>query len=353
MAAAKAAGDDWAAAMFNGKQNAYKITMNSVYGFLGATKGMLPCVPIAASVTATGRAMIQQTKHLAETLVPGSRVIYGDTDSVMVIFDVGDDKRHDMHAHFEVAARVAAQISATFKAPNELEFEKCYYPYLLFSKKRYAGLMYTKPEAPDYIDTKGIQLVRRDSCPLVKEVSQAVLDAIMHRKDTQAALQAAREHVAAVLAGRHAIDKFVVSKALRGDYKNDKQPHLYVAKKLARRRGHAVPSGTRVPYVFVEDMDDPECLQAERAEDPAYARDHDLPLDLLYYVEHQLASPVCALLDVLVDDAETEVFGHDSVKPLLDALRERRAVAVKRCRRLRKNAAARQPEITSFFKPLV
>lgn len=52
--------------------------MNSVYGVLGATKGMMPCVPIAASVTATGRAMIKQTKKLVEELVPGSRVIYGD-----------------------------------------------------------------------------------------------------------------------------------------------------------------------------------------------------------------------------------------------------------------------------------
>lgn len=77
MAAAKARGDDWAVSVFNGKQNAYKITMNSTYGFAGATKGFLPCVPIAASVTATGRAMIQKTKELAESLVPGSRVVYG------------------------------------------------------------------------------------------------------------------------------------------------------------------------------------------------------------------------------------------------------------------------------------
>lgn len=41
----------------------------------------MPCVPIAASVTATGRAMIQKTKALAESLVPGSRVVYGDTVS--------------------------------------------------------------------------------------------------------------------------------------------------------------------------------------------------------------------------------------------------------------------------------
>ena len=52
--------------------------------------------------------------------------------------------------------------------------------------------MFTKPDKPDYIDTKGIQLVRRDSCPLVKEVSTAVLDAIMHDKNTEAALDAAR-----------------------------------------------------------------------------------------------------------------------------------------------------------------
>lgn len=139
MAAAKARGDTWAANLYNGKQNAYKITMNSCYGFAGATKGFLPCVPIAASVTATGRAMIQKTRDLAEALAPGSQVVYGDTDSVMVIFDVGEERRHDLRAHFDMAQRVADQISATFKAPIELEFEKCYYPYLLFSKKRYAG----------------------------------------------------------------------------------------------------------------------------------------------------------------------------------------------------------------------
>ena len=54
MAACKAAGDQWGASIWNGAQLAFKISMNSVYGFLGASKGFLPCVPIAASVTATG-----------------------------------------------------------------------------------------------------------------------------------------------------------------------------------------------------------------------------------------------------------------------------------------------------------
>lgn len=160
--------------------------------------------------------------------------------------------------------------------------------------------MYTKPDAPDYVDTKGIQLVRRDSCLAVKDVSTEVLDAIMYDKSTDAALAAARRCIARVLRGEVPMDKFVVSKALRSDYKNQAQPHLHVARKLAARRGYPVPSGTRVPYVFVEDLSKPDCLQAERAEDPEHAAAHQLPLDLLYYVDHQLKSPILALLEVMV-----------------------------------------------------
>ena len=54
MAECKAAGDAMGAAVYDGRQLAYKISANSVYGFIGASRGFLPCVPIAAAVTATG-----------------------------------------------------------------------------------------------------------------------------------------------------------------------------------------------------------------------------------------------------------------------------------------------------------
>ena len=210
--------------------------------------------------------------------------------------------------------------------------------------------MYTKPDAPDYIDTKGIQLVRRDSCPLVKDVSSEVLNAIMYDKSTEAALNAARRCIARVLRGEYAIDKFVVSKALRSDYKNQAQPHLHVARKLAARRGYPVPSGTRVPYVFVEDLSKPDCLQAERAEDPEHAVANQLPLDLLYYVDHQLKSPILALLEVLVPEPEKAVFGHEDVEPLLKPFVQRQSQALRIVKRQRKNASRGQPEITRFFQ---
>src|SRR5210317_852969 len=65
--------------VYNGKQLAYKISMNSVYGFTGAGKGILPCVPIASTTTCKGRSMIEETKNYVEANFPGAKVRYGDS----------------------------------------------------------------------------------------------------------------------------------------------------------------------------------------------------------------------------------------------------------------------------------
>ena len=54
-------------AVQNGRQLALKISANSVYGFTGATVGQLPCVPIAASVTAYGRNLLLETRSFVES----------------------------------------------------------------------------------------------------------------------------------------------------------------------------------------------------------------------------------------------------------------------------------------------
>lgn len=297
--------------------------------------------------------MIAKTKALVEEMMPGSRVVYGDTDSVMCILNLGEDKRLDLAAHFEAAAKLADAITKTFPPPMELEHEKCYTSYCLYSKKRYAGLMFTKPDpaAPDYIDVKGLQLVRRDNCPLVKDVSNAILDKIMNQRSAELAISEARACVLRVLRHEEPLDKFVVSKALRSDYKNTAQPHLYVARKIQRRTGQPVPSGVRVPFVFVADPANPDGLLAERAEDPEYVRSEGLKLDVLYYIQHQLESPITALLELLVDNPHKAVFEAEDVKPLMDALTTRHAEEVKVAKRVRKNKQNHQAEITAFFTP--
>ena len=90
-------------------------------------------------------------------------------------------------------------MSAKFIKPIKLEFEKVYFPYLLISKKRYAGLYWTKPERYDKMDTKGIevclerrfglmsQTVRRDNCRLVSTVIETCLFKMLIDRDVKGA----------------------------------------------------------------------------------------------------------------------------------------------------------------------
>lgn len=106
-----------------------------------------------------------------------SEVIYGDTDSVMIKFG------HESIEETMALGREAAEyVTAFFEQPIKLEFEKVYCPYLLMSKKRYAGLLWSNPEKYDKIDAKGIETVRRDNCPLVKDVVNTVLRKILIEK---------------------------------------------------------------------------------------------------------------------------------------------------------------------------
>lgn len=317
--------------VFNGKQLAFKVSMNSIYGFCAAF--MLPCQPISATVTTIGRNMIEKTKNLVEEWYPGARVIYGDTDSVMVIFETTSDDI--LKESFKLGNEAADKISATFKYPIELEFEKCYYPYLLFSKKRYAGLMYTNPEKPDYIDAKGIQLVRRDNPNFVKQVSKKVLDMIMYDRQIYESQLYAKEQGQLLLDGEVPIDDLIVSKSMRKDYKNTNQPHLYVATKIEKRQpGSGPKSGDRVPYVFIK-TNNAKDLQYKKAEDPNYVKENkDVELDYIYYLEHSLMSPLSSLFELFTADPGEELFG--------DMRREYLKT---------KEKNARQIASASFFKP--
>ena len=147
--------------MQNGRQLALKISANSVYGFTGAAVGQLPCIPIASSVTSYGRDLLYQTKEFVEkhyTVANGhpadADVVYGDTDSVMVKFGV-----QTVEEAMPLAEKAADEVTKIFPPPIKLEFEKVYCPYLLMNKKRYAGLLWTRSDKYDKMDTKGLETV--------------------------------------------------------------------------------------------------------------------------------------------------------------------------------------------------
>ena len=322
--------------VYNGKQLAYKISMNSVYGFTGAGKGILPCVPIASTTTCKGRAMIEDTKNYVEKHFPGAKVRYGDTDSVMVEFDVGDRTGEEAVKYsWEIGERAAEECSALFKKPNNLELEKVYWPYFLYSKKRYAAKLWTKGKDEqmhmDYIDIKGLQVVRRDNTPHVREVCKELLDVVLTSNDTGPPKELARKRANELLSGVISNDKLVLSQSLSDSYKvggnsvsitspqssQINQAHVQVVNKMRERRPGSEPqSGDRVPYLLVK-TDNPRAKAFEKSEDPKYVEENGVPIDYHYYFVNKFLNPVCDLLDPLYDNTKQEIFGEiiESHKP--------------------------------------
>ena len=317
-------------ALYNARQLAIKISCNSVYGFTGAAKrGMYADVAIADSVTCRGRDMIHVTKNIAEDYFPRvlgipCKVIYGDTDSIMV--HLQDVTMTNAQA-FEYGEKVADYITSQFREDVTLEMEKVYRPYLLIAKKRYAGLMYTPNKNGDIVfekmDAKGVELVRRDNCPWAKAVYESVLKPILHDCAPHTAVANLRTHMEKLVSNEVEMDQFVLTKQLKKkeSYANQLQPHLIVADKITMRsQGAKVPqSGDRLPFYIAEG---PEEKVSERAEDPTWGFENGVKPDRLYYLTNQVMNAVNTLFDPF-HDLRLEVQGiFEKTKGLLTLQRD-------------------------------
>uniref|UniRef100_A0A0D9XPV7 DNA polymerase n=1 Tax=Leersia perrieri TaxID=77586 RepID=A0A0D9XPV7_9ORYZ len=306
----KEAKDPFERAVLDGRQLALKVSANSVYGFTGATVGQLPCLEISSSVTSYGRQMIEHTKKLVEdkfTTLGGyehnAEVIYGDTDSVMVQFGVST-----VEDAMKLGREAAEYISGTFIKPIKLEFEKIYFPYLLISKKRYAGLYWTNPEKFDKMDTKGIETVRRDNCLLVKNLVTECLHKILVDRDVPSAVQYVKNTISDLLMNRVDLSLLVITKGLTktGEDYAVKAAHVELAERMRKRDPATAPTvGDRVPYVIIKAAKGAKAY--EKSEDPIYVLDNNIPIDPQYYLENQISKPLLRIFEPILKNASKEL----------------------------------------------
>jgi DNA polymerase elongation subunit (family B) len=232
------------------------------------------------------------------------QMIVKNTDSVMVEFDVQGRKGQEaIDYSWEQGELAAEQCTKLFKAPNDLELEKVYCPYFLYSKKRYAAKMYEKAKDGTVkfkkIDVKGLQVVRRDSCPYVRETLKTLLNMILDSNDPRPVIEAAREAARNLMQGKVPMEKLLLSKQLASDYKV-KMAHVEVRDKMrAREPGSEPQQGDRVSFLIVQGPG----KMYEKAEDPAWVREKNVPIDYQYYFTNQMKKPVQDLLEPLIPPA--------------------------------------------------
>lgn len=363
MKAALKAGDMKRYKNFNARQLAIKLVANTGYGFLAGF--IMPNVAIATAVTGRGRNMLEITRdkiHEHFTKENGyesdCKVIYGDTDSVFVLVP-GVTKERACQIGDE-ASNICKKL---FGYPHDLENEKTYCPLLLKKKKKYAGLMFEKPGAwynlsfeqwkweivkndpskgitngYSKIDAKGLENVRRDSALVVSKTIDQSIDYLLVKSDPESAIKNIHDLITRLRTNKVPIHDLIITKSISKTFEEyaktgSKQEAVELAKRWMKRDAGSAPKvGDRVPYVIidVEGTKDKKKRSrlagtsvgarrnrnpipkvedvADKAEDPLYVIQNNLPINSDYYIWKQLMNPVLTLFGpVIAPDEDIEL----------------------------------------------
>ena len=302
------------------REVAIKVTNNSVYGWTGVPNNGVYYQHVSQSITAYGREQILKTRALIEAhftkergYVGDAKVLYGDTDSVMVDFgiDIGDwDSQDEVAYAVQLAqkyAKEAADIcSLHFVAPNKLQVECIIMPFLLLNKKRYGGLLWSNPYKWSGMKIKGLECVRRNNCRHTIRTQEQCLRLLFEQLNPEAAIECARKAIARLRKNQVDFYDLILSTALSktsGEYKTP-QAHATVADLIKKRSPGSEPHiGDRVPYVIV--AADKKTKRYQAAEDPMYVLENGIAIDTSYYVEKQMMGPLERIFEVIFGLEET------------------------------------------------
>ena len=305
------------------RQLGYKVTANSLYGQCGSKTSTFYEKDVAASTTATGRMMITYAKRIIEEVygnreydtechgkvLTNAEYVYGDTDSVFFTFNLKDPTTGEkicgkkaLEITIEIAQDAAHLCSQWLKPPMDLTYEKTLMPFILLSKKRYVGMLYETDANKGKMKYMGLSIKRRDSCDYLKDTYGGILNILMKENNIEMAVDFLEQSLNHLVDGNVHMDKLMITKALRSDYKNPNQiAHKVLADRIGQRDpGNKPKSGDRIKFVHIVNSKK-KALQGEKIETPEFIQQEKLKIDYDFYITNQLMKPLQQLFGLAVD----------------------------------------------------
>ena len=244
-------------------------------------------------------------------------IILKNTDSIFCKFPLKNENGvpvegiDSLKYAIEIGKHVETNIRSIMPVPQKLNYEKSMYPFILFSKKKYVGNLYEMDTTKFKQKSMGIVLKRRDNAPIVKKIFGGIIDILLNKQDLGESIEFLREELQSLVEGKTPISDLVVSKSLKGTYKDaTKIPHKVLADRIGERDpGNKPQVNDRIPFVYINVPD--AKLQGDRIENPEYIVENKLQIDSLHYITNQIMNPVLQLYALCLEDIPTYDKSHD------------------------------------------
>ena len=328
--------DEFMKNILDKRQLSIKVTANSLYGQMGAVTSAFYEPDVASATTAIGRKLLFYGRDIIEKCYANKRMvlsdgrevivnadcIYGDTDSVFFKFNIVDAKtgkkiinKEALKYTIELAKQAGKLASKFLKRPHDLEYEKTFWPWVLLSKKRYVGILYEDDPEKGKLKYMGIVLKRRDNAPVVKDIYGGVITKLVETRKISKSLEFVDSEINKLLKGEIILDKLLVTKSLRGYYKNPKQiAHKVLAERIgARDSGNKPGSGDRINYAYIVNPNK-KALQGEKIETPDFVKENHLQLDYEHYISNQIMKPLLQLFALELEQMQDFKQGQENIR---------------------------------------
>lgn len=269
-------------------------------------------------------------------------LIVKNTDSVFFTPKIHNIKtkqimtdKASLRVSIELGILAGEVIGKILPEPEDLEYEKTFWPFIILTKKRYVGNLYETNYKSFKQKSMGIVLKRRDNAKIVKIVVGGIVDYILNGKFGNTdinnrnigAINYTKTLLKKILQGNYPIDKFIITKTLKSKYKGTKKSndehgeigeknswhwddvdcqiaHVQLCQRIAARNpGNKPESNDRIPYVYIITNSKIKS-QGDRVEDPKYVIDNKIELDYLFYITNQIMKPTIQFLEHIISNPD-------------------------------------------------